>query len=161
MISSIKYNKNDLYQILGRISVAFATMDFYVTILIRNSTIDKVNFLHDMMALGKKLRILKGFKSNQFKDPSLYKKLHNILPEALRVSADRNQYIHDHWVFNEDTISVGEIELMHFQGLDKEEVKTTSKKIQISDLKDFYSEIRQLHEKFGQLLIIARYPINR
>ncbi len=176
MNSSVKYSDNDFYQVLGRITVAFATWDYYVTTLIlnlpskgmsindrttlkklkklkdRTTLYQKLKKLNDWITLNQKPQKLKGLHPDQVKSPKVLEKLKNILPEAIRLSEARNRYIHDHWVFNEDTISVGEIKKMRLTGLDKGIVKISTEKLSITALNNFLNEIILMHNNFGILL---------
>ena len=152
MNSSVKYSDNDFYQVLGRITAAFATWDYHVTTLILNLPSSKGISINDWTTLNKKLEKLKGLHPDQVKSPKVLEKLKNILPEAIRLSKDRNRYIHDHWVFNEDTISVGEIKKMRFTGSDKGIIKISTEKLSITALNNFLNEIILIHNKFGILL---------
>ncbi len=151
MNSSVKYSDNDFYQVLGRITVAFATWDYHVTALILNLP-SKGMSINDTTTLKQKLRILEDLRPDQIKNDLVLDKLSNILPEAIQLCEARNRYIHDHWVFNKDTISVGEIKLMRFTGLDKNDVKPNTEKLTISNLNIFLEEIIQMYNKFGILL---------
>src|SRR5690242_5786908 len=102
---------DDFFRVFGRISIFFATWDFFVTVLIgevlRN---DVVLPKLDNWTLGRKLRYFEKLEGQHVSNPSLLKQIRDLLPLAFEVSEKRNRFIHDQWVFWPAMIARGDIE---------------------------------------------------
>jgi hypothetical protein len=107
------YTNDNFFKVFGEISVYFATLDYLTTLLIfrlvRVERIEKKSPIDDRTTLGQEYRFLEKLQDDQVYNQDVLKALRQILPRAIKLSDERNRYIHDQWEFAGNTIAEGEI----------------------------------------------------
>jgi len=162
-----KYTNENFFQIIGKISIVFATLDFFTTQLIfRLISAEYYDDLGitDSTTLGQKLKKLEKLKEENIDYPAALVELRKILPKAISFAEERNRYIHDQWVFTESEISYGKIfrvrirrkNNLNINFSDVEENKT----LIIEDLNDFCDEIINMQVEIKKI-VESIPPINR
>ncbi len=150
------HTNDDFFKVFGEISVHFATLDALATLLIlrlvRVECIEKKNPIDDRTTLGQKFRFLEKLRDDQVFDQDILNSLKNVLERSIELSDERNRYIHDQWVFAENTIARGEIERVTFTELDKWLVGAKTKKFTLADLQAFRGQIDDMQNKIGALV---------
>jgi hypothetical protein len=112
IIFNRKYTNEEFFQIIGRVSIVFATMDFFATqIIFRLTSAEEYESLKigDNTTLGTKLYKMNKINAIDNTYPSVINELRKILPKAIAISKERNRYMHDLWIFKESDICNGEI----------------------------------------------------
>lgn len=147
----IDISADDYFKLLGKISVLFATLDFAVTeviLKIAKSETGSFKLPAENSTLGKKLRFLKESSFSSALGLTAMEHLSGFLPAAIEVADERNRYIHDQWIFNQDFISKGKIERikMTSSGL-KEKVLLT-----LEDISEFEMKIAKIQHPFFNFL---------
>lgn len=143
----------DFFQIIGQITIFFATLDLLTTILMtklnKSSTRSKIK---GHTTLTQKFRILKDYSANEVVDIEVLKSIKEILPEAIKISKKRNRFIHDQWIFIPEKIELGKIERAVVVGV--EENRTELKKVDhtLDDLYALLREIGSIQKIIGNLI---------
>ena len=151
---AVLYNKENFFQVLGQISVFFATLDLFVSEVILSmcapTSTNKWPPFNERTTLGQKLEYLEQTTQEDVSNPDVLADVHKALPEAITVSRERNRYIHDQWIFGPDDIPKGQIDRvtlvvgdggMSFRG---ERITLT-----IQELYAFCSRIGKLQTQFA------------
>ena len=150
------YKKEDFFQILGNISRVFATLDFFMTMLIcrlLDAKEIKRNKIKSTTTLGGKTRIMKKLKSADVNYPKVLKKIQKIIPEIEKINKKRNRYEHDQWVFSK-SIESGKIKRIEIKIKDQLnanvfDIKETT--LDISSLKKIIKEVILIQEKVRKI----------
>lgn len=144
------HKNKDFFQIIGHINIFFATLDFFASILL--TEISKETYVKRPKLdapLGQKLRFFKNLKEEDVNDVSVLRQLKKYIDEAIDISDERNRYIHDQWVFNEQKIKKGYI--------DRFRIKEGSKGIDgvtlsFDDLQSFLKKIGDMQKNIAPLI---------
>ena len=103
------YTNEDFFARIGRVSLLFATLDFYTSeILARLQSGSSLPF-KDTDTLGRKLKVMADLGSIGPEYQDLLAQLQAHLPTALAIAAERNRFIHDLWVFDAPLVAAGRI----------------------------------------------------
>ncbi len=152
LTTNYQYRNEDFFEVIGRISVSFATLDFFTSELIRRLLpIDKKSQIPftNRTTLGKKFNILEKMTDEKVIDSDVLADVHKVITEAQEVSLERNRYIHDQWVFNPKKISQGKIVRL------KMDVSTNyneETELTLRELYDFLNRIGELQKQFAGFL---------
>jgi hypothetical protein len=151
------YTNENFFEVIGHISVLFSTWDLLTTLLIirlvkRNAPLpDSLT----RKTLGQKLALLKDLTPTDVVDPALLGRIQLVLPKAREVAEKRNRFIHDQWVFAEESIPKGEIHLLSVEvimGSEGRTVKMPRTDFRIADLSAFRETVGEQQKIFIALL---------
>jgi hypothetical protein len=156
LVMEIKFKNEDFFQVLGRISIFFATADFITTEiiirLIKDESRDEIKPLEDSSTLTQKLKWLQQLTLESVTDSLILEDLKFFLPWAIDISLERNRYIHDQWVFNKEDILVGKINRARIIGLKKFKIEIEQKMFTIDNLYTFLTEVGEMQKKLFEIL---------
>jgi hypothetical protein len=141
-------SNQDFFQEIGHISVFFATLDFFVSILIDQITINpQAISLAGTSTLAQKFRFLSKLNSEEVRDIVKLNEVKKYLSRAKMAAQERNRYIHDQWVFAPDLIPQGRIRRSRYSSK-----RWDTKELSMSDLIAFRAELGELQKIFGNLI---------
>lgn len=141
------YNNDDFFRVIGRISVTFATWDLFLSDILVRLRPGKPLCFKETDTLGRKLQRLEALKRKEVCDPHLLDELVAHLPKAKSIAHERNRYIHDLWVFDEDLIASGRIRrgVLTF----KPDIHIERKELTIQELESFCEAIWSIQKPFA------------
>ena len=145
------YSQDDYFKLLGKISVLFATLDFFVTeviLKIEKNEVDDFDLPRKNATLGNKLRFLQDLKISSEFGLKTIRSLSYIFPEAIAISDERNRYIHDIWIFEENSISNGVIDRVRLTSSGLKERSSLS----IDEIKEFEIKVKSIQHPFVSVL---------
>ncbi|MFH1509418.1 MAG: hypothetical protein ABIE68_04600 [bacterium] len=147
------YKKEDFFQVIGHVSVFFSTLDVLTSILIselvKKSVANKPKYDD---TLGIKFRFLKGLNNEDVNSVKTLKKLNGLIDEAIKISDERNRYIHDLWVFDDKNIRKGYIDRLRMKGTNKIGFEKEVSTLSINDLYVFLKGIGNMQESIGKMI---------
>lgn len=154
-MSNREYVNEDFFQILGHISVFFATLDFLVTLLMmRLIDYEKTKHkspINEKTTLKQKFRILRDLSDDKVFDVDILTKFREFLDEAIEISEKRNRYIHDQWLFSPELIKSGKIGRLTLTQIAEGTINPKGEKLTIEELKEFLNEIGSLQKRVNEL----------
>jgi hypothetical protein len=155
-----EYTMDDFLQVIGRISVFFATLDFITSLVIieligRESTLplpfsEKSTLTHKFYALEK-------MDPGKTSSPQVLNEIKLLLPHAIEVANERNRYIHDQWMFRPDLVRAGKIGRVRMNFVQKLGVPS---EFSIDDLNQFLRSIGELQNQFSKFYGSIRPEFN-
>lgn len=146
------YKNEDFFQIIGHISIFFATLDFFVSVLLTDivkETCTETPKLND--TLGKKLRFLKSLAEKDVNNIVCLMELKKNIDEAIEISDERNRYIHDQWIFDEKKIKQGYIRRIKIIGTRHIKIVEEQESLSLNDLQVFLKKIGNMQKKISSL----------
>ena len=150
----MKIITEDVYKILGQISIFFSTLDILTTSLIFYLTTEEYKKnnkpLNDRMTLAQKFIFLKGLSDKDVKDIDVLNRVRDFLDEAIIISQERNRFIHDQWEFKKDNMNNGTIKLYKITGLKEWKWKTVGVEYDLQKLNNLLTEIGRIQGKIGR-----------
>lgn len=124
----MRIEKDEIFNMLGHITVFFATLDFLTTSLIFYLVTDEFKEnkkrLSDAMTLANKFRFLQSLADDDVKNLDVLNRVRDFLDEAILIAQERNRFMHDQWEFKEDNLKDGVIKLFKITGLKEWKWKT-------------------------------------
>lgn len=150
--------EEEVFQIFGRISVVYSTLDFIITVLIMEIVNDNYkspkNALNDNMTLGKKLDIIKNLEDSDVKSAVALQSVNKFIDDAILISKERNRFMHDQWLFAPNDLAEGKISkltLVNLRSWGIDNIKS-----------DFYSaeDLNNQHYKLLQMVEKVHITIN-
>lgn len=146
----------DFFQVLGKISIFFATLDFIVTELfvrlIDRTSVTRIPRITDRTTLGNKLSKLEKLNHGQVIDVELLDRIKDALPDARRISQERNRYTHDQWEFAKNNIRKGRIRRLRIRFDRDMRYRFEPMQLTLENLYAFMREIGALQKRFGAFL---------
>lgn len=159
MSNEKKYTNEDFFQIIGKISVVFATLDFFASqLLFRLMSAEGYDNLkiNDTTTLGQKFKKLSEIKDEDVDYSLALVGLRKILPEAVAVAEERNRYIHDQWIFIESEISSGKIHRAKLKRKNNLNINVSdfeiAKILKIEDLNAFCDKIVNMQVRIKKIV---------
>lgn len=150
-----KYKNEDFFQILGQISVFFATLDVLTTsvilALVKKEKFSELKPLSDNTTLQQKLLWIKRLNEGCVKNTEALNELKGFIDEAIKVAEERNRYIHDQWLFNPEKIVEGRTTRFKLIGLKNFTCNFEPKDFSLDDFYLFKDEIAKLQIKMGSI----------
>ena len=139
-----------IFQLFGYISVFYSTLDFMVTNFIAeivNEEYKPSKNKMDNLTLGQKLEIVKKLNTTNVKSVEALEIINKVIDEAIKVSKERNRFIHDQWVFNPNDMEKGRIHRVS--------IKLSEKWKMTVETSHFYTEkdLTELLTKIGKLQV--------
>ena len=152
----MRYTNKNFFEVIGHISVFFSTWDVLTSLLIIR-LVKRHNPLSDLnrKTLGQKLKLLGGLTPTDVVNPALLGRVQLALPEALSVAEKRNRFIHDQWVFADESIATGVIRLLSVEvimGSEGRSVNMAPTNFHIAELYAFLDTVRKQQKIFHALL---------
>jgi len=150
----MKIDKEEVFKILGHITVYFSTLDVLTTSLIFYLVTDEYKEsrkpLSDSMTLANKFRFLQSLKNDDVKNLDVLNRVMGFLDEAILIAQERNRFMHDQWEFKDDNLNNGIIKLYKITGLKDWKWKTEDGvEYNIKKLQDLLSRIGNIQGKVG------------
>jgi hypothetical protein len=145
--------KEEYFEILGQITVFFSTLDSITTTIIVKITREDVPLqMSDTMTLKQKFRILEKYSDKDVVDNNILVEIKNILPEAPEISEKRNRFIHDQWVFDENTLKDDKILRYRLKGIKSRSFESEKSFHEKKEFKILLREIGSIQEYLSKYL---------
>jgi hypothetical protein len=152
----------EVFDLLGHITIFFATLDFLTTLLIYDIITDEYkknhNPLRDNTTLKQKFVLLKNLKITDVKSEPLLIEIHNFIEEAISISEERNRFMHDQWVFDDKYLEKDTIRKIKIGGLNKWEIKTEESNHSLQDIQSLLISIGKMQYKVNDALKELKNP---
>jgi len=148
------YKNEDFFQVIGHISIFFATLDFLISLILVKLLKEErySRKINETTTLGQKLKFLNELKKTDVKFQDIFEKLKEFLPEAIDISKERNKFIHDQWVFKPKLINSGKIERIHLEFKEGNiKIKKPGITMEIQELHFFLNKIGQMQIKMSEI----------
>ena len=148
--------KEDVFQILGHITIFFSTLDIMTTKLILELVTEEYKSknrpLNERATLKARFRLLQSLKDHDVKSVEAITVIREFLSEALEVAEERNRFMHDQWEFKEENLIEGFINRCKSVGLVEWKLKNEKVKYTIPELTALLNRIVKLQIMVGDIL---------
>jgi hypothetical protein len=155
----------DCFRVFGHICVFFATLDFFVSIVVMR-VVRLGTKLPDLSSatLGQKLRFLSDLKPENTVNEAVLAQIQDALPEAIEVGKTRNRFIHDLWKFAPEAVEDGFIErssLAFNESAFARTIDISSERYSLNDLYGFLEQVGEQQKFFASFWRVFHSPSNR
>jgi len=149
----MKLTQKLVFEMLGRITVFYATLDLLVSKLYLELILsDKASNVNDTDLLPTKFKALKSLKETDVVSVVALDEIKMFADDAISLAKTRNRFLHDQWVFNPNDLAAGEIRRIKLSGIKERMLKTESCTHSYQDLEDLLKNLGEMQEKVGKVL---------
>lgn len=136
--------------VVGWITILFSTIDYYISEiilrLINDPDPNRLPFT-DKTTLGRKLCFIEKLRPEQVTNIEALSAIQALLPEAMKISEERNRYIHDQWILKEALLKENKICRIRLRVTPDHKICGEETLLSMDDLQKCFAEIGELQKK--------------
>ena len=151
------FTNESVFQLVGHITILFATWDCFVSLLIVRLLKRGVALPKDFegWTLTAKLRFLEELAERKVIDVGVLAAVKAVIPDAIKVAKRRNRFIHQLWELAPDSLATGEVRLLAMKVVMTSAGRTVNfdeERVKLLELKSFFDSLGQQQVRFATLL---------
>ncbi len=141
----------DFFEIIGKVTVFFSTVDLLATELIskfKSIETEPFKLPKETATLGMKIGFIEKIVVTSPQAIAALNHIYENLTFIKEVANERNRYMHDQWIFNQEIIKSGRIERIRLTSSGLKE----STSLSYDDLNNFCNEVGKVQSIFAEAM---------